>query len=403
MPSSTAARRVAPAAPAVRAVAGDADPWRAPARVLAVRLDQLGDVLMTTPALRAMRQAWPKAHLTLLTSPAGAALAPCLDSVDEVQATQVPWMKNGQPGDTPGEAEAALVERLRAGHHDAVVIFTVCTQSALPAALLCRMAGIPARLAHCRENPYGLLTHWVPDTDQVGDHMRHEVQRQLDLVATVGAAAPAARRLCLRLLPAHHRAAAAALRTAGLPRRQPYLVVHPGATAPSRRWPATRFGEAADALARRAGLAVVFIGSAAEQPLIDEARSVMSRPALSLAGQVDAPALAALIAAARLLLANNSGPSHLAAATGTPVVTLYAQTNPQHTPWSARARVLRHDVPCRHCLRSVCPEGHHRCLRELQVAQVLDAAQSLLAGGAARPRAARIELVHPPAQGERAA
>lgn len=355
--------------------------WRAARRVLAVRLDQMGDVLMTTPALQALREALPEARVSLLTSPSGAALAPGLDMVHEVLAAEVPWMKLRSSADDArtGAAEAALVARLAAGAFDAAVLFTVCTQSPLPAALLCRLAGVPLVLAHCRENPYALISHWVPDTDQVADGMRHEVQRQLDLVAHLGGPRLADGRLRLRLRPQDHAAAVDGRRAAGLRAHRPYLVVHPGATAASRRWPAERFGAAAEAVARAADLDVVFTGSADEQPLIDAARRAMSRPAVSLAGRLDVPGLAALVHGARLVLTNNSGPSHLAAAMGTPVVTLYAQTNPQHTPWQAHARVLWQDVPCRHCLKSVCPQGHQRCLMDVGVAQVVQAAGELLA------------------------
>lgn len=355
--------------------------WRSARRVLAVRLDQLGDVLMTTPALQALRETLPQAHLSLLTSPSGAVLAPCLDMVDEVLAAEVPWMKlrTGAEPPRPGAAEAALVARLAAGGFDAAVLFTVCTQSPLPAALLCRLAGVPLVLAHCRENPYALISHWVPDTDQVADGMRHEVQRQLDLVAHLGGPRLADGRLRLHLRPQDHEAAASARLAAGMRADRPYLLVHPGATAASRRWPPERFGAAAGAIAQAADLDVVFSGSAGEQALIDAARQAMSVPAVSLAGRLDVPGLAALVHGARLVLTNNSGPSHLAAAMGTPVVTLYAQTNPQHTPWQARARVLWQDVPCRHCLKSVCPQGHQRCLMDVGVAQVVQAAGGLLA------------------------
>ncbi|HEX7636960.1 MAG TPA: glycosyltransferase family 9 protein, partial [Burkholderiaceae bacterium] len=92
--------------------------------------------------------------------------------------------------------------------------------------------------------------------------------------------------------------------------------------------------------------------------------------------------LGALVARARLVLTNNSGPAHLAAALGTPVVDLYALTNPQHTPWQVPARVLSHDVPCRHCLRSRCPQGHHACLLGVPPQAAADAALALLAEAA---------------------
>jgi ADP-heptose:LPS heptosyltransferase len=122
----------------------------------------------------------------------------------------------------------------------------------------------------------------------------------------------------------------------------------------------------------------VFTGDAAEQPLLDAARGVMSQRSIDLAGQLGLGELAAVIEGARLLLSNNTGPAHIAAATGTPVVVLYALTNPQHTPWRVSARVLNHDVPCRHCLKSVCPQGHHDCLQKVGPEQVVDAAMSLL-------------------------
>lgn len=354
--------------------------WRRVRRVLAIRLDNLGDVLMTTPALAAMRASLPGAHLMLLTSSAGAELAPCLPEVDEVIPFDAPWVKSGdaaQADEPLGAAEAALLEQLRDERLDAAVIFTVCTQSALPAALLCRMARIPLRLAYCRENPYGLLTDWLPEVDRVQDGMRHEVERQLALVRAVGWTVDDTR---LRLLPraTQRGRAEAALREAGIAAGEPYFVVHPGASAASRRWPATRFGAAAREIAQRSGLRAVFTGSAAEHALIEQARLEMGADSVSLAGALDVGALAVLIEGARLLVANNTGPAHVAAAMGTPVVVLYAQTNPQHTPWGVPARVLFHEVPCRNCLKSVCPQGHHDCLMQVQPDAVVQAALDLM-------------------------
>src|SRR5207302_7487370 len=102
--------------------------------------------------------------------------------------------------------------------------------------------------------------------------------------------------------------------------------------------------------------------------------------------------LGALIALAPLLISNNTGPVHVAAAVGTPVVDLYALTNPQHTPWAVPSRVLSYDVPCKYCYKSVCPEGHHDCLRRVTPDAVVEAACELLREGGvldpfpARPR-----------------
>jgi ADP-heptose:LPS heptosyltransferase len=185
-------------------------------------------------------------------------------------------------------------------------------------------------------------------------------------------------RLRFGLREADTESLAAKLRLAGLPAGARWIVVHPGATAASRRYPADRFGLAADAVAADSGCSIVFTGSAAEQPLIEQARACMRRPSWSLAGALGLGELAALIGGAQALISNNSGPVHLAAALGTPVVDLYALTNPQHTPWAVPARVLNHDVPCRNCLKSICPQGHHDCLMQVPPQAVAEAALHLV-------------------------
>src|SRR5690606_14736882 len=154
-------------------------------RVLCVRLDNLGDVLMSTPAMHALKHARPGRRLTLLASRGGAMLAPHLDDVEEVVAYDAPWVKGGCPD---VDADRQLIEALREARFDAAVIFTVYSQNPLPAALICRLAGIPRVLAHCRANPYALLSDWIPGTEPA-KQIRHEVQRQLDLVERVGAKA----------------------------------------------------------------------------------------------------------------------------------------------------------------------------------------------------------------------
>jgi lipopolysaccharide heptosyltransferase II len=354
--------------------------WHKVARLLVVRLDNLGDLLMTTPAIAALHDGLPCARVTLLTSPAGAMLAPHLDDVDDVLVHDASWVSNAAPA-SPG-VEQALIAELARREFDAAVIFTVCTQSALAAALLLRLAGIPLRLAHARENPYALLTDWVRESDVELATARHEVRRQLDLVAHVGFAT-SGERLRFALRAEDVRRIAERLCRHGVDPRRPLVVVHPGASAASRRYPAQRFGIAAQLIADAAQATLVFTGCAAEACFIDEARAQLTAPSLSLAGELSLGELAALIERAATLVTNNSGPVHLAAALGTPVVDLYALTNPQHTPWLVPARVLNHDVPCRYCLKSVCPQGHHACLLGVPPQAVAQAAIELMEAGTA--------------------
>jgi lipopolysaccharide heptosyltransferase II len=349
--------------------------WRSAGRILCVRLDTLGDVLMTGPALRALREGAPGCELTLLTSPAGAAVAELIPEVDELIVYEAPWMK-ATAARTGAASDRELIDALAARGFDAAAIFTVYSQSPLPAALICQLAQIPLRLAHCRENPYQLLTDWVREIEPE-QGVRHEVRRQLDLVAAVGAAT-ADERLAVTVTSPARAAVHSLLDAAGIDRERPWAVVHPGATAPSRRYPPQSWSEVCRTLQAEHGLQLVLTGDGGEAGLVEAVRAGAGVPAASLCGRLDLAELAAVLDAAPLLLAGNTGPVHLAAAVGTPVVDVYALTNPQHTPWEVPSRVLSHDVPCRWCYGSVCREGHHLCLRGVRPAQVVTAALELL-------------------------
>lgn len=356
--------------------------WSRARRVLAVRLDAIGDVLMTTPALRALKRAKRGRHLTLLTSAAGAEIARLVPEIDDVIAYQAPWMRASV--NIAADADRALIERLRAGKFDAAAIFTVYSQNPWAAALLCRLADIPRRLAHSRENPYQLLTDWIPEPEPQS-LMRHEVRRQLDLVAHVGAVSDDLR-LSLAPPPEAHARAQMFLDGAHIDTRTPWVVIHPGASAPSRRYPAEAYAQAARTLERRYGWQIVFTGSAGEAALIEHIRTLMGAPSHSAAGRLDLSAFCALIDMAPVVIVNNTGPAHIAAALGTPVVDLYALTNLQHMPWMVDSRVLYHDVPCKHCYKSICPQGHHDCLRLVPADAVVDAALDLVTVRLARRR-----------------
>ncbi len=349
--------------------------WKRARRLLCVRLDTLGDVLMTTPAIRALRESVRDRSITLLTSSQGQVVTGYVPEIDYCMAYDCPWMKaSGSVSDPARDRE--MIAALRSRRFDAAVIFTVYSQNPLAAAMLCHLAEIPLRLAHCRENPYQLLTDWVPEREP-GSICRHEVRRQLDLVAAVGAAT-ADERLSFRVTEADRERVEELMDRSVPDRSRGWIVVHPGASAPSRRYPAERFSQAADLIVRELGHHVVFTGNDGERDLIEGIRAGMAHESVSLAGLLSVGELAALLEMSPVMVSNNTGPVHVAAAVGTPVVDLYALTNPQHTPWAVENRVLFHDVPCKYCYKSVCPEGHHGCLRLVSPESVVDAVSELL-------------------------
>jgi lipopolysaccharide heptosyltransferase II len=357
--------------------------WDTARKILAVRVDNMGDVLMTTPALRALHSLPSCDRLMLLTSPAGSGISTMIPEVDQViVSASLPWMPGVEVSDT---SYTALVETLKAEAFDAAVIFTVYSQSPLPAAMLCWQAGIPLRLAHCRENPYSLLTHWIPDPEP-HETVRHEVRRQLDLVESIGAVADN-ERLSIDINAVDTIAVMDKLARHGIDIHEPWLMVHPGASAPSRRYPATHYIKALRELVAIDGCQIVITGSQEEAglaTLIATEVAETSSSVATLAGHLTLGELVALTSMASTLVSNNTGPVHIAAAVGTPVVDIYALTNPQHAPWQVPSRVLFHDVPCRFCYRSVCPRNHHDCLNLLDPSRVAAAVRDLLELGADR-------------------
>ena len=356
---------------------GDQKEWSNAKNILCIRLDSLGDILMTTPALRALKETWSEYRITLLTSQSGAKVCPLIPEVDATIIYNPPWMKaSARPGDS--QYEFQIIEELKRRNFDAAIVFTTFSQTPLPAAFLTLLADIPLRLAHCRENPYYLLTHWVPESDHFHQsNIRHEVRRQLDLVASIGAKTRN-ERLSLQVPVRAFEAVRKRLKQIELDEQKPWIVLHPGATAASRRYPAENFVKVAQDLSLAYGFQIVFTGMGSETELIETIRMSMQADSFSLAGTLNIEELSALIFLAPLLITNNTGPAHMAAALNTPVVDLYALTNPQHTPWKVPHRILYQDVPCKFCYKSICPMGHHNCLRLVPPEAVVEASLELL-------------------------
>ena len=354
--------------------------WRAAERILAIRLDNLGDVLVTTPAIHAVKTSIPEAEIALLASGVGAQVGRLNPDVADVIVHEAPWVDPWQRLPHDSEREQALIAQLRRRRFDAAVIFTSFRQSPLPAAYLCYLADVSLRLAASIDGPGSLLTtrHKHPERPM------HEVERGLDLVGAIGCASDDPN-LVLRV-PADEVAQASRwldgvrATTGG---RGPVVVVHPGCSMPARTYPWERFAEVTDLLVDRLRATVLLTGAEAERPLIErivERLRPSSRSSVHpLAGAVTFAGLCALIEWADLTITNNTGPMHVAAAVKTPVVALFALTNPpaQWGPWRVPHRQLFHDVSCRLCYSRVCPYGQE-CLSLVTPAQVVEAATELL-------------------------
>ena len=326
--------------------------------VLVVRLDSDGDVLVTGPAIRAV--AAGANRVTLLCGPRGRQAAALLPGVDRLVPFRAAWI-DPEPDPVEPAVVNALINELAALGPDAAVIFTSFHQSALPTALLLRLAGIPWIGAISEDYPGSLLDirHRVPDEI-------HEVERAQSLASACGFE-----------LPAGDDGRLAVNRPGETPLERPYVVVHPGASVPARAWPAKLHAELVEQLLA-AGRRVVVTGSPDERSLT--AAVVGSSDAVDLGGETSLPELADVIAGADAIVVGNTGPAHLAAAVGTPVVSLFAPVVPavRWRPWRV-PHVLLGDqhAPCAGTRARACPVPGHPCLSSVSPADVVAAVEKL--------------------------
>ena len=343
--------------------------------VLAVRLDNEGDVLLTGPAIRAL--AATAERVTLLCGPSGRHAAALLPGVDEVLVWRAAWI-DANPEPVRRSDVDGLVDAIAAVRVDRAVVFGSFHQSPLPIALLLRMAEVPWVGATSIDYPGALLDLRHRIHDDV-----HEVERALDLARAAGGVLPPGDDGRLRV--EIHADAAAGF---GLPAS--YVAVHPGASVPARAWPVERNAALVESL-RAAGRNVVVTGGPAERDLTAEVAGPARDGVADLGGRTSFGELAAVIAGADCIVVGNTGPAHLAAAVGTPVVSPFAPTVPavRWRPWGVAHELLRRNVPCAGCRARVCPVAGHPCLSEIQVEEAMAAVQRLADPPADRSRARR--------------
>jgi ADP-heptose:LPS heptosyltransferase len=331
--------------------------------VLAVRLDNEGDVLLAGPAIRALAAGADR--VTLLCGPRGSQSAALLPGVDEVLVWRAPWIDPEPPPVDRGDIEA-LVARLAALRADRAIVFGSFHQSPLPTALVLRMAGVPWIGATSVDFPGALLDLRHRIDDDV-----HEVERSLDLVRAAGFELPGSDEL----------------RVEGVPDARPflggYVVVHPGASVPARAWAPERNAALVRALTA-AGRRVVVTGAPSERALTARVAGPQRPGVIDLGGVTSFADLAGVVRGADAIVVGNTGPAHLAAAVGTPVVSLYAPTVPavRWRPWRVPHELLYVDVPCAGCRARVCPVAGHPCVNGVGVEDVLAALERLVAAEA---------------------
>lgn len=343
-------------------------------RVLVARLDSVGDVLLAGPAIRAVAHGrrpdgGQPNDVVLLCGPQGEPAAALLPGVAQVYGWNCPWIVKPAP---PVEQQSleALSAFIAGSRITEAVLLTSFHQSPLPLALLLRLAGVRRITGVSTDYAGSLLDIRLrPGEDLAED--QPESERALSIAAAAGFTLPAGDD--------------GRLRVTGYPDvrelvgDEPYVVVHPGASAPARAWPALHHAAAVELL-EGAGHRVVVTGSPAETKLT---ATVAGPSAMDLGGRTDLLTLAGVLARAQVLVTGNTGPAHLAAAVGTPVACLFSPVVPavRWAPYGVPLELLGDQTaPCRLTRATECPVPGHPCLASVAPEQLVEAVERLISG-----------------------
>jgi lipopolysaccharide heptosyltransferase I len=347
-----------------------------PVHILIVKTSAIGDVIHTLPALHSLRRHYPEARIDWLIEEAAADIIaghPALDRL--LLSKRKRWVQALRRG--PNRLQAwrelwAFIRELRATRYDLLIDFQGLLKSGMlvAASRAARKVGFGRGMEHA-ECSYIFLNEKVPAVDM----NIHAVRRGLMLLEGIGIKTDEVV-FDLPLGPEHFRQVESLLRARGIADPSMVVPINPVATWPTKLWDNAGFAQVADWVAGQ-GRQVVFTGGKGDRPVIDAIIARMHQPAVSLAGETTLKTLAALYRSARLVISTDTGPMHLAAAVGTPVVAVFGSTAPWRTgPYGEGHQVVRLDLPCSPCLKREC--DHRRCMNDLAPELVINALQRLL-------------------------
>ncbi|HVF27243.1 MAG TPA: lipopolysaccharide heptosyltransferase II [Pyrinomonadaceae bacterium] len=349
-------------------------------RVVVRGANWVGDAVMTVPALRELRRALPGAHITLAMRAWAVGVFDGADFLDEVMILDSE--RRGLRG------RLSEVREWRRRRFDLAVLFP----NAFAPALVAWAARVPRRIGYDTERRGTLLTHALHVPDWRGK--RHEVFYYLNIIAKIersmgGESSPApaplagadlpAPRLNLEISFERRQAAREILMQHGVLFDRPLVALCPGSTnSRAKRWPPERFAALADQLIDDAGAGVVLIGSREEMDVTAEVVGHMTRRPVVLTGKTSLAETIAVLSHADLLITNDTGPAHIAAALNLPTLVIFGPTDPTTTrPFSASAEVIRRPPECAPCMLRVCPIDH-RCMTAITPAEVYARARQIV-------------------------
>jgi heptosyltransferase-2 len=337
-------------------------------RILVVRTDRIGDVVLSTPVIKALRDVYPHAYVAMMVSPHAKEVVEGNPYLDEVivydkEAKHKSWRRSLE-----------FSRRLKKKKFDLALVLHPTNR----VHWVTFLAGIKRRIGYNRKCGF-LLTDKIPHTKQFGE--KHELEYNLDLLSQLGII-PEEKRIFVPQKKESAEWVDNFLRAKGITDNDALLAINPGASCPSKIWPAERFAQAADRLADKYGFKIVVVAGPKELPLAEAVLANLRHQALNLGAKLSLSQLIALLAKCRLFISNDSGPVHLGSAVGVPVIAIFGRKqqglSPQRWgPLGQKDKVLHKDVGCIQCLAHNCVQ-QFKCLQAISVDDVISAADSIL-------------------------
>jgi lipopolysaccharide heptosyltransferase II len=357
---------------AVRILREDAHPKKL--RILVSRLDRLGDVALSLPATAAIRERYPEAFIAMMVRPSIRELVEPCPWIDEVIGYDY-----GRGGRHQGFIGAIrFIREIRKRRFDAAFILHPSNR----AHIVPFLSDIPYRVG-LDSNLAFLLTKRVPDRRREGS--KHESEYCLDVIRSFGIDGKSGHDLRIPLVPEAQRSVAATLQEQGLRDSDKLVAIHPGASCPSKRWPRERFAELARRILSETSYRIVVVGGTEEKHLGRYLWDQAGGEVIDLSGRLSVKQLAALLARCQVLVSNDSGPVHVAAAVGTPTLALFGRNEPglARRRWKAMGgghQTIHKDVGCVVCLAHACTIDFE-CLKAIDVEEVFNDLTKMLERG----------------------
>lgn len=354
-------------------------------RILVIHLGGLGDLILSFPALQALRHRYPSASITLFTADHSREAAVSLGDFDHILSMDFPRYGWGKEDRRKKYSRLSTLfhvwRRLRREPFDLIINMLTLGSNMGSFRMMLFMKGLRG---WCR---VGRGTHtlgkWLDlRLEENLPSIRHEADTFIHLVDLVGAVSTDLS-TSLSIPPSDTAFINTFLRTHGLNDQTAPILVHPSAGWPSKRWPIKRFAELLNQISEvHPNLSLIIIGDKNTESLAQELVSLVRAPTVEATNQLTIPETAALMRRSLMLISNDGGPVHLASAVGLPVLAIFGPGDPvRYAPLSKRSRIIRHPVECSPCPFSECPltgEKHHQCLKPISVQEVAEAALTML-------------------------